>query len=64
MTDDYEIELIEDTDKNDLTTFTYISNGLYFEYFVGYEVVSLLGYKDTNKLIRNNVSKSNQIMTI
>ena len=60
--DEHEIELIESGDENDLTTFTYISNGLYFEYFVGYEVASLLGYKDTNKLIRNNVSKSNQLI--
>ena len=30
-------------------------------YFVGYEITTLLGYKDTNRVIRNNVSKCNQL---
>ena len=61
MTDDYEIELIDDDNKNELTTYTYISNGLYFEYFVGYEIAALLGYKNPSEVIKKNVSKSNQI---
>lgn len=61
MEDNYEIELIEDVNENDLTIYTYISNGLYFEYFVGYEVASLLGYKSPQSTITKNVSKSNQI---
>lgn len=47
--------------KEELTSYTYISNGLYFEYFVGYEIAALLGYKNTTEIIKNNVSKSNQI---
>ena len=51
----------EDEYKQDreLTTYEYISNGLYFEYFVGYEIVSLIGYKNVSQVITNNVSKSN-----
>ena len=47
--------------KDDLSTYSYISNGLYFEYFVGYEITTLLGYKNPHEIIKNNVSKSNQI---
>ena len=74
MIENQEIEFIieEDNDiidnkdfindeENDLITYSYISNYIYFEYFVGYEVTSLLGYKDTNKTIKNNVSKCNQL---
>ena len=61
MIDDHEFELIESEDENELTTFTYISNGLYFEYFVGYELTSLLGYKNVSKTINDNVSKSNKL---
>ena len=59
--DEQEVEFIIEEDENDLTTYSYISNYLCFEYFVGYEIASLLGYKDTNKTIRNNVSKCNQL---
>jgi very-short-patch-repair endonuclease/prophage antirepressor-like protein len=62
MEDNYEIELIEDDNKNELTTYTYISNGLYFEYFVGYEIAALLGYKNTTQVVIINVSKSNQLV--
>ena len=47
--------------KDDLTTYEYISNGLYFEYFVGYEFAALIGYKNPGEIIKNNVSKCNQI---
>ena len=58
-----EIEfVIESDDEKDLTTYTYISNHLCFEYFVGYEVASLLGYVNTTKVILNNVSKCNQLV--
>jgi prophage antirepressor-like protein len=61
---------IEDNDKNDendmkLKKLTYYSfyndDGLYFEYFVGYEITSLLGYKSPSSAINKNVSKSNQL---
>ena len=32
------------SDKKELANYSYISNGLYFEYFVGYEIASLLGF--------------------
>ena len=39
-----------DTDKKELVNYSYISNGLYFEYFVGYEIAALLGYKNPAEL--------------
>ncbi len=59
-----EIELSKNKCEKELTTYSYISKGTYifFEYFVGYEISALLGYKDTNKTIRKNVSKSNQLI--
>ena len=60
MTEEQEIEFIED-EENELTTYSYISNGLYFEYFVGYELATILGYKNTRDVIIKNVSKSNQL---
>lgn len=44
-----------------LTTYSYISNGLCFEYFVGYEITALLDYKDTNQPVKNLVSRCNQL---
>ena len=52
---------IEDID-NELTMYSYISNYLCFEYFVGYEIASLLGYKNPSKTINDNVSKCNQLV--
>jgi len=59
-----ELELPLKKGENELTTYSYISRGTYifFEYFVGYEITALLGYKDTNKTIRNSVTKSNQLV--
>ena len=37
-------------EKKELTTYSYISNGLYFEYFIGYEIATLLGYKNTRAM--------------
>lgn len=45
----------------ELTTYSYISNNLCFEYFVGYEIATLLGYKNPNGTIRKCVSKCNQL---
>ena len=56
-----EIETDDEEDERELTTYTYISNQLYFEYFVGYEIVSLIGYKNPARVISNNVSKSNTL---
>jgi very-short-patch-repair endonuclease len=49
------------SDKKELANYSYISNGLYFEYFVGYEIASLLGYKNTRDVIIKNVSKCNRL---
>jgi very-short-patch-repair endonuclease/prophage antirepressor-like protein/transposase len=59
-----ETEIISNCEEKnrELTTYFYISNYLYFEYFVGYEIASLLGYKNPAEVIKNNVSKSNQII--
>jgi len=63
--DDNEYIIVSDTDdeERELTTYSYMSGCyIYFEYFVGYEIAALLGYKDTNQAVRNNVSKSNQLV--
>jgi very-short-patch-repair endonuclease/prophage antirepressor-like protein len=53
----------EDTlDEDGLTTLSYISNGLCFEYFIGYEIAALLGYSKPADVIKNNVSKCNQLV--
>jgi very-short-patch-repair endonuclease len=73
MTDEckFEIEFIddddedkdedEDEDEDGLNTYSYISNHLCFEYFIGYEIAALLGYKNPAEVIKNNVSKSNKL---
>lgn len=66
MTESKEIEFIIESDdenkpKPELTTYSYISNGIIFEYFVGYEIIGLLGYKNIGRTINDNVSKSNRI---
>lgn len=50
-------------DDNDLTQYTYFTdNRLCFTYYVGYEITTLLGYKNPKDAIRNNVSKCNQLI--
>jgi len=68
---DFELVFVEDSDtdnaseimsdKKELANYSYISNGLYFEYFVGYEIATLLGYRNTTEVIKNNVSKCNRL---
>lgn len=58
MNEKEEVEYIE---NDELSTYSYISNGFCFEYFVGYEIASLLGYKNTTQIV-NSVSKSNQLI--
>ena len=68
---DFELVFISDSDTDnvsdiisadkELANYSYISNGLYFEYFVGYEIASLLGYKSPQSTITKIVSKSNQL---
>lgn len=48
--------------SNELATYSYINNGYYFEYFVGYEIVSLVGYKNPTQIVKNSVSKCNQLL--
>jgi very-short-patch-repair endonuclease len=54
----YDIEIAE---KQELTTYSYINNHMMFEYFVGFEIVTLIGYKNVAQAIKN-VSKSNQLL--
>ena len=58
--DDVKNDIEQDSDE--LTMYSYISNHLCFEYFVGYEIAALLGYANTGKVILNNVSKCNQLV--
>ena len=65
--DDNELEFIFEDEENEeeyneLTIYSYISNHLCFEYFVGYEIASLVGYSNTTSVIKNNVSKCNQLV--
>jgi len=55
-----ESEVDEDCDEKELLTYTYVSNGLFFEYFVGFQITSLLGYKNAVQTL-TNVSKQNKI---
>ena len=56
-TDDDEDEKHE---KGELTTYSYINNGYCFEYFVGFEITSKLGYKNAIQTLVN-VSKQNKL---
>jgi very-short-patch-repair endonuclease/prophage antirepressor-like protein len=47
--------------QTDLTMYSYISNHLCFEYFVGYEISALLGYSNPMACVKQNVSKCNQL---
>ena len=62
MTEDQEIEFIIDEDEKDLNMYVHIINNLYIEYFVGYEITELLGYKNPSKTINDNISKCNQLI--
>ena len=61
MTNQQNSHVVFIDEPDELATYTYISNHIHFEYFVGYEISSLLGYKNTKSVIRNNVSKCNQL---
>ena len=52
----------DDEENNELLTYSYISNHICFEYFVGYQIASLVGYKSPHSFITQNISKSNQII--
>ena len=71
MNEYQEIEFIDENGKvvsekdelNDLMVYHYdVRHEFSEEYFVGYEIASLLGYTNTTKVILNNVSKCNQIV--
>ena len=57
------VKKINNEDKKELTEYSFTTqDGIMFEYFVGYEIASLLGYKNVRNVIKNNVSKSNQLL--
>ena len=66
---DFELVFVDDSDtdteimsdKKELANYSYISNGLYFEYFVGYEIAALLGYKNPKDVISKSISKCNRL---
>ena len=47
-------------EEGELTMYSYINNGYCFEYFVGYEITALLGYKKTTSAL-TSVSKQNKL---
>ena len=47
-------------EEGELTMYSYINNGYCFEYFVGFEITALLGYKNTNAAL-TSVSKQNKL---
>ena len=57
-----ELDFEDDEENNELLTYSYISNHICFEYFVGYQIASLIGYKSPHSFITQNVSKSNQLI--
>ena len=61
MTELQELDFIED-DEERISMYSYISNHICFEYFVGYQISTLLGYKNPKNIITNNVSKSNPLL--
>jgi prophage antirepressor-like protein/very-short-patch-repair endonuclease len=50
----------EKHEKGELTIYSYINNGYCFEYFVGFEITSKLGYKNAKQTLVN-VSKQNKL---
>ena len=64
---EFELVFISDSDtekvsdKKELVNYSYISNGLCFEYFIGYEIASLLGYKNPKDVISKSISKCNRL---
>lgn len=53
---------VDSKEDRELTEYSYFTQDkLMFEYFVGYEVATLLGYKNPNQTVKDIVSKSNQI---
>ena len=58
--EDCDSELIINSNTKELTKYSYQSD-LMFEYFVGYEISALVGYKNPADVIAKNVSKSNQL---
>lgn len=49
-------------EHRELTEYSYFTqDGIIFEYFVGYEIATLLGYRSPNQTVKDIVSKSNQI---
>ena len=51
----------EEIKEEDIVSYSYISNGIFFEYFVGFQIAALIGYKSPKDTITNNVSKCNQL---
>jgi len=52
----------EEENNGELATYSYVSNYMCFEYFVGYEIASLLDYANPKNVVTNNVSKCNQLV--
>ena len=58
--DDDEDDNEEKNDEDELTMYSYINNGYCFEYFVGLQITSLIGYSNVTQAL-SNVSKQNKL---
>ena len=47
-------------DEDELTMYSYINNGYCFEYFIGLQITSLIGYSNVTQAL-SNVSKQNKL---
>ena len=56
------IALTDNSDMNELIVYNYdVRHEFSEEYFVGYQITALLGYNNTKQVIKNIVSKCNQL---
>ena len=61
--DDDEDDNEEKNDEDVLTMYSYINNGYCFEYFIGLQITSLIGYSNVTQAL-SNVSKQNKLDVI
>ena len=58
--DDDDSDDSDEEDEDELTMYSYINNGYCFEYFIGLQITSLIGYSNVTQAL-SNVSKQNKL---
>ena len=58
--DDDDSDDSDEEDEDELTMYSYINNGYCFEYFIGLQITSLIGYTNVTQAL-SNVSKQNKL---